>query len=67
MKLGGAPTLKVVDKDDNDITSTVASNYVISYATGATNESNYSGANYGNTYEEGTSMIKIANGSGINP
>ena len=61
MRLAGAPTIKVVDENDVDITTSRGSNYQITYSTNATAEANYNSATYSSTYNANATMIKIEN------
>jgi hypothetical protein len=63
MKLSTTPTVKIYDKDGNDITATAGSNYVITYSNDATNESNYETATYTSAIVGDTTMIRVINTS----
>jgi hypothetical protein len=54
------PNISVKNSNNEDITVAKVANYQISYAVNATNESNYSSANY-QSFLPNATMIKIIN------
>lgn len=64
MKLSTQPSIKIYDKDGNDITAAKQNSYKLTYSTDATSEANYLGAAYGTTFNPNTTMIRLENTSG---
>jgi hypothetical protein len=56
-----------LDASGTDITATKQGNYLITYTTAATNETNYASSSYASSYNAQATMIKIENTAGMQP